>query len=374
MSHTDASLSADSNRRAPIRVLSVDDSPLFRKVLIGLLGKEQDIELVGCAVDPYDARDLMLARQVDVMTLDLELPRMAGLTFLKLVMERKPLPVIVLSGFAPMGSQKAIEALIAGAFSVIEKPDRNLTLKDFGEKLVGEIKHAAAAPLRRRRPFLLNTYLNPPASTRTPAPIFDPRKIIALGASTGGTQALEEVLMKLPAHLPCIVVVQHIPAGFSASFAERLNQNCEMEVREARDGDYVRPGLALIAPGDQHMEVQWVRDRYRVSLSAGPAVEHQRPSVDVLFRSLAQCAGHHTLAVLLTGMGCDGAAGMKELHDLHAHTLVQDADSSVVYGMARKAVELSAVDHIVPLENIASEIIKTLDKRSNPLTSTSHVR
>jgi two-component system, chemotaxis family, protein-glutamate methylesterase/glutaminase len=356
--------------KTPIRVLAVEDSSLFRKVLTGLLGRESEIELVGCATDPYDARDQMLSQEIDVMTLDLELPRMAGLTFLRLVMERKPMPVIVLSGFAPMGSQKAIEALIAGAFSVMEKPDRNLSLKEFSEKLIAEIKHAAAAPLRRRRPFLLNRYLPPPA---IPAQLFDPRKIIALGASTGGTQALEQVLMHLPANLPGIVVVQHIPAGFSASFAERLNKSCAMEVREARDGDFVRPGLALIAPGDRHMEVRSVRERYQIALHSGAPVEHQRPSVDVLFKSLAQCAGPHTVAVLLTGMGRDGAAGMKELHDLHANTLVQNATSSVVYGMARKAVELDAVDSILPLENIALEIVKALDKRSNPLTSTTYV-
>jgi two-component system chemotaxis response regulator CheB len=359
------------SRKDPIRVLSVDDSALFRKVLTEMLGHHGDINLIGCAVDPYDARDQLMSSEVDVMLLDLELPRMAGLTFLKLVMERKPMPVIVLSGFAPMGSQRAIEALIAGAFSVVEKPDKISRHAEFVEKLTNEIRHAASAPLRRRRPFLLNHYLPAPPS---PAPVYDPRKIIALGASTGGTQALEQVLTQLPDHLPGIVVVQHIPAGFSTSFAQRLNRTCAMEVREARDGDFVRPGLALLAPGDHHMEVKWVRDRYRVSLHSGEPVEHQRPSVDVLFRSLAQCAGRHAVAALLTGMGRDGAAGMKDLHDLRAHTLAQDADSSVVYGMARKAVELDAIDTIVPLENIASEIIKALDKRSNNLTATSYLQ
>jgi two-component system, chemotaxis family, protein-glutamate methylesterase/glutaminase len=349
--------------RNPIRVLSVDDSAFFRKVLAEILGHDIGINLVGCAADPYDARDQMLSHQVDVMTLDLELPRMDGLTFLKLIMDRKPMPVIVLSGQTPLGSPKAIEALIAGAFDVMKKPENLSSEPGFGQKLISDIKLAAAAPLRRRRPFLLNRHL-PTQSSRTR--IYDPRQIIALGASTGGTRALEEVLMQLPSTLPGIVVVQHIPAGFSANFADRLDKSCAMEVREARDGDTVRPGVALIAPGDQHMEVQWVRDHYRVILHAGPPVEHQRPSVDVLFKSLAACAGHHTVAVLLTGMGRDGAEGMKQLHDLHAHTLAQDADSSVVYGMARKAVELHAVDSVVPLENIAGEILKVLKHTATP--------
>jgi len=341
----------------PIRVLSVDDSALFRRVLADILGRHRDIELVGCAGDPYTARDRLLSMSVDVLTLDLELPRMAGLTFLKLIMERKPMPVIVLSSQTPAGSQKAIEALIAGAFAVIEKPGNLSNKESFGEKLVHDIKMAAAAPQRSRQPGQRNRQPLPHAST---ASAFDSRQIIALGASTGGTQALEQVLTTLPDNLPGIVVVQHIPAGFSSSFAARLNRGCAMEVREAKDGDAVQAGLVLIAPGDRHMEVQWMRDHYRVRLHAGPFVEHQRPSVDVLFKSLANCAGKHTVAALLTGMGKDGAAGMKMLHDLQAHTIAQDAGSSVVYGMARKAVELEAVDSIVPLENIAGEIVSAL--------------
>jgi two-component system chemotaxis response regulator CheB len=357
----------------PIRVMSVDDSAFFRKVLADILGHAPGINLVACATDPYDARDQMHNHEVDVMTLDLDLPRMDGLTFLKLLMDRKPMPVIVLSSLTPVGSPKAIEALISGAFDVINKPESLSSGPGFGQKLINDIKLAAAAPQRRRRPFLLNQYL--PINSSQHLPIqssrkcgYDPRSIIALGASTGGTHALEDVLMQLPANLPGIVVVQHIPAGFSANFAARLDKACSMEVREARDGDAVRTGLALIAPGDQHMEVRWAHDHYHVVLHSGPPVEHQRPSVDVLFKSLATCAGHHAIAVLLTGMGRDGADGMKELHDLHATTLAQDADSSVVYGMARKAVELDAVDSIVPLENIAGEIVKAL-KNKNAVTN-----
>ena len=349
---------SDSNPRTPIRVLSVDDSAFFRKVLAEILGHDRDIDLVGCASDAYAARDQLLATPVDVLTLDLEMPRMDGFTFLKLIMERKPMPVIILSNLTPPGSPKAVEALIAGAFAVLEKPGNLSNKRDFGEKLIRDIKVAAAAPRRHRRPALLNRCLD---SQKTAVPVFDPRQIIALGASTGGTQALEDVLTMLPANLPGIVVVQHIPADFSASFAVRLNKACAMEVREAKDGDVVRSGLALIAPGDRHITVHWARDHYRVQLHTGPHVEHQRPSVDVLFESLAQSAGPHTVAALLTGMGRDGAAGMKLLHDLHAFTIAQDADSSVVYGMARKAVELHAVSSIVSLDHIAGEILKALE-------------
>jgi two-component system chemotaxis response regulator CheB len=357
--------------RNPIRVLSIDDSAFFRKVLADILGHREDIDLVGCASDPYDARDRLISLPVDVLTLDMELPRMAGLTFLKLIMERKPMPVIILSSHTPSGSQKAVEALIAGAFDVIEKPDSFSNKQSFGEKLIRGIKSAAAAPLRRRRPTMLSGCLR---MHKSPAPTFDPRQIIALGASTGGTQALQEVLMLLPAHLPGIVMVQHIPAGFSANFAARLNRACAMEVREAKDGDVVHPGLALIAPGNRHMEVHWIRDHYRVLLHAGPRVEHQRPSVDVLFKSLANCAERHAVAVLLTGMGSDGAAGMKLLHDLQAHTIAQDAGSSVVYGMARKAVEIKAVDSIVSLENVAGEIVKALQNHNHQTPIKSHAK
>jgi two-component system chemotaxis response regulator CheB len=356
-------------RTNAIRVLSIDDSPVFRRFLTEVLGHNRDIELVACANDAYEARDTMRSHPVDVLTLDLELPRMTGLTFLKLIMERKPMPVIVLSSQTPPGSLKAIEAFIAGAFAVIEKPASLSNKRSFGEKLIQDIKFAAAAPLRRYRTGLLNS-LATQSSTHT---VFDPRQIIALGASTGGTQALEAVLTLLPDNLPGIVVVQHIPAGFSASFAARLNKACAMEVREAKHGDVVRPGLALIAPGDRHMEVKRIRDQYRVVLHVGPAVEHQRPSVDVLFQSLAKCAGPYTVAALLTGMGRDGAAGMKLLHDLHAYTLAQDADSSVVYGMARKAVELHAVNAILPLEAIASEIVKALQNYTSRTHVQSHV-
>jgi two-component system chemotaxis response regulator CheB len=345
------------NPTSPIRVLSVDDSAFFRKVLSEILGHDRDINLVGCARDAYDARDQLLSLRVDVLTLDLEMPRMGGLTFLKLLMERKPMPVIVVSSLTPLGSQIAVEALIAGAYAVIEKPVGPAHRQSFGEKLIKDIKLAATAPMRRSRRVALDRSRK--VRALVPA-TYHPRQIIALGASTGGTQALEEVLTALPTNLPGILIVQHIPAGFSASFAARLNRSCAIEVREARHGDILRPGLALLAPGDQHMEAQWIRDHYRVVLHGGALVEHQRPSVDVLFESLAQAAGPHAVAVLLTGMGRDGANGMKRLHDLHAHTIAQDADSSVVYGMARKAVELEAVDSIAPLEKIADEIVKAL--------------
>jgi two-component system chemotaxis response regulator CheB len=355
-------------RPSPIRVLSVDDSAFFRRVLTEILGHHGDIHLLGCAKDAYDARDRLLSFSVDVLTLDLEMPRMGGLTFLKLLMERKPMPVVVVSSLTPTGSQLAVEALVAGACAVVEKPADSAHRHNFGEKLIKDIKLAANSPGRYTRRLVPNPSLR--TGTLTPS-TYHPRQIIALGASTGGTQALEAVLTSLPAELPGILVVQHIPAGFSASFAARLNRSCAMEVREAKNGDVIHPGLALIAPGDQHMEAHWIRDHYRVALHAGAPVQHQRPSVDVLFESLAPSAGPSAVAVLLTGMGRDGAAGMKRLHDLHAQTIAQDAGSSIVYGMARKAVELEAVDAIVPLENIAREIVKALQahKSRTPIKS-----
>jgi two-component system chemotaxis response regulator CheB len=344
--------------RRPIRVLAVDDSALFRRVLTDILGGDEEIELVGCVGDAYDARDRLAQLPVDVMTLDLEMPRMPGLSFLKLVMERKPMPVIVVSAHTPTGSQRAVEALFNGAFAVLGKPESIEHRLAFGERLLEDIKRAAAAPLRPRRPAMLDSVLSKSGRMLN----YDPRQIIALGASTGGTQALTDVLAALPEKMPGIVMVQHIPAGFSRSFAARLDRCTPIEVREAREGEVVRPGTALLAPGDRHLEVRWFRDHYRVHLHDGPPVEHQRPSVDVLFNSLVADAGPYTIAALLTGMGRDGAAGMKRLHDRGAWTLAQDARSSVVYGMAREAVELDAVDSVVPLENIAPAIIKALDK------------
>jgi two-component system chemotaxis response regulator CheB len=351
-----------------IRVLAVDDSAMFRKVLTGILGHRDDIELVGCATDAYDARDRLANLPVDVMTLDLEMPRMPGLTFLKLVMERKPMPVIIVSSHAQTGSQTAVEALFTGAFAVIGKPADQENAKPFGDRLIRDIKCAAQAPIRPRRPALLNPCLSKSGRLKT----FDPRQIIALGASTGGTQALADLLAALPAHLPGIVMVQHIPPGFSRSFAARLDRSSALDVREAREGEVVRPGTALLAPGDRHLEVRWFRDHYRVHLHSGPPVEHQRPSVDVLFHSLARHAGPHVVAALLTGMGRDGAAGMKQLHDRRAHTLAQDAGSSVVYGMARQAVELHAVDAIVPLEDMAAAILKALESQSSRTPATTY--
>jgi two-component system chemotaxis response regulator CheB len=356
----------NSHRR--IRVLAVDDSAMFRKMLTDILSQDEDIELVGCATDAYDARDRLANFAVDVMTLDLEMPRMPGLTFLKLIMERKPMPVIVVSAHTPTGSQRAVEALFSGAFSVLGKPENLEHKGPFGERLVQDIKRAAAAPARSRRP----TLLNPCLSSSGRMPHYDPRQIIALGASTGGTQALADVLAMLPENIPGIVMVQHIPAGFSRSFAARLDRSSSIEVREAREGEVVRTGTALLAPGDKHMEVRWFRDHYRVHLHDGAPVEHQRPSVDVLFHSLAQSAGPHVIAALLTGMGRDGAAGMKCLHDLGANTLAQDAVSSVVYGMARKAVELEAVDSVVPLDNMAASILKALENHHHHTRSTSY--
>jgi two-component system chemotaxis response regulator CheB len=349
--------------------LAIDDSAFFRRILSSVLGHDEGIELIGCASDPYEARDLLRTTKVDVLTLDLEMPRMDGLTFLKLLMDNRPMPVIVMSSLTQSGSKNAVEALLSGAFDVIEKPADLLQKLTFGQKLVANIKRAAVA----RRRLRVNKTQGLARITRSlRAPAFHPRQVIALGASTGGTHALREILMALPANLPGIAIVQHIPPKFSASFAQRLNGVCAMEVREARSGDILHGGLALVAPGGYHMEVFWARDRYLVELHLGPPVEHQRPSVDVLFNSVAQAAGANAVAALLTGMGKDGAAGMKRLHDRQAHTIAQDEESCVVFGMPRKAIELNAVDTIASLEAIPTEIMKALESNRGHMAATHH--
>lgn len=349
-----------------IRVLIVDDSAFFCRMLADLLGRDPDIHLIGTAKDPYEARDTLRVAEVDVLLLDMEMPRMDGLTFLKLIMNSRPMPVIVMSSLTPSGSRTAIDALLAGAFEVLGKPENFLQKQLFERKLLENIKVAAAAPPRKR---IHKSQSLVPVRRRPNS--YHPRQIIAMGASTGGTNALKEVLMGLPATLPGIAVVQHIPPKFSASFARRMNLSCAMEVREALDGDILHSGLALIAPGGYHMEVAWRVDHYQVALHSGPQVEHQRPSVDVLFDSLAQSAGSHAVAALLTGMGKDGAAGMKRMHDLGAHTIAQNEETCVVYGMPRKAVECGAVDVVAPLESIAGELMKALETQTGLLATTS---
>lgn len=344
------------------KVLIVDDSVIVRKILGDIFAADPGIEVVGSAPDPYAARDLILSLKPDVITLDIEMPKMDGLTFLKLIMKHHPLPVIILSSLSQRGSQVALDALAAGAVDVMGKPSSSLVTRDMGPELVAKVKGAAGA---RRFSAPVSTPASPSPVRSAPAPIvgaayYDPRQIILIGASTGGTEVLKEILPMLPGNLPPILIVQHIPAAFCGAFAKKLGEVSPFEVREAREGDILRRGMALVAPGDFHMVLRKSGDTgYGISLKQGPKIHFCRPSVDVLFESAAPLVGHRAVAGILTGMGADGAAGLLKLRQAGARTFVQDQKTCVVYGMPRVAVEMGAVETILPLEKIAGHIVKT---------------
>ncbi len=344
-----------------IKVLIVDDSAIVRKLLGEALAGESDIEVVGTAPDPYVARDKVLALAPDVVTLDIEMPRMDGLTFLRKLMQFCPTPAIVISSRAAASCQAGVEALRAGAVEVMAKPGGPCSVGELKISLANKIRAAAAAriecpraarPLANDRPVL-------------PSRKFNPRALIAIGASTGGTEAIEEILMHLPADIPGIVIAQHIPAGFSRAFAERLNRSCPMRVSEARDGDRIVSGTAFIAPGDLHMTLREADDGYQVTIKDGPAVCYQRPSVDVLFSSVAETAGANAVGVILTGMGADGAQGLRKMKSAGSLTIAQDESSCVVFGMPKQAILLGAVGKVVPLNSIAQAIRASLGRQEN---------
>lgn len=338
----------------PIRVLVVDDSAMVRKLVTDALKNDPEIEVVGTAVDPYVARDKMAKLRPDVLTLDIEMPRMDGLTFLKILMDQRPMPVIIMSSLTQKGSQTALEALRLGAFDVLGKPGGPFSFGDLGPQLIERIKATRGARLRRG-----STIVAEAPARRLPIRSNAARDIILLGASTGGTEALRTVLSRMPADLPGIAIVQHIPPVFSKTFADRLNELCQMEVREAVDGDRLKPGLALVAPGNYHMMVQWVHDHYQVRVASGPAIWHQRPAVDLLFKSAADSgAGPHAIAGLLTGMGRDGAEGLLRLRERGAVTFAQDEATSVVYGMPRAAWENGAAQRQLPIDRVADYLIR----------------
>jgi two-component system chemotaxis response regulator CheB len=347
---------------APIRVLIVDDSAMVRKLVTDALRTDPEIEVVGTAVDPYVARDKIMKLNPDVLTLDIEMPRMDGLTFLKILMEQRPMPVIIMSSLTQRGSQCALDALRLGAFDVLGKPGGPFSFGDLGPQLIDRIKATRGARLRRTP----TPSSEPPFRRPAPRP-GTARDIILLGASTGGTEALRAVLSRLPADLPGIAVVQHIPQVFSKAFADRLNDLCQLEVREAVDGERLHPGLALIAPGNYHMMVQWVHDHYQVRVTGGPTVWHQRPAVDLLFKSAADTgAGPHAVAGLLTGMGRDGAEGLLRLRERGAITFAQDEATSVVYGMPRAAWENGAAQRQLPIDRVADFLIRSHETPGAP--------
>ena len=339
-----------------IRVLVVDDSAVVRRMISDALSQDPELEVVGTACDPYVARDMILEHEPDVLTLDIEMPRMDGLTFLKILQEHRPMPVVIVSSLTQAGSKIALRALELGAVDVVAKQSSAWNIGSLREQLAHRIKGAARARL---------SLLKPPTPvnnvTESSAGIqFSPRQLIVIGASTGGTEAVKSVLSRLPAELPGICIVQHIPPVFSKTFAERLNDCCALEVREAVHGDEVRPGTALIAPGDYHMVVEWDMTSYRVRLRQDPPIHFTRPAVDMLFNSAARCAGRNAVGVLLTGMGRDGAQGMQQLKSAGAINLAQNEATCVVYGMPRAAVELGVVDRVLPLDHMPHAILHAL--------------
>lgn len=349
-----------------IKVLVVDDSAVIRQAARELLARDPAIELIGVAVDPVFALEQMKQVWPDVIILDIEMPRMDGLTFLRKIMAERPTPVVICSTLTEQGAKTTVEAMAAGAVSIITKPKLGLKqfLVDSQSDLVGAVK---AAALARVRPVRTNTaamplpklsadaMLTPKGSPAAMATTTD--RVIAIGTSTGGTQALEAVLTRLPAVCPGIIIVQHMPEKFTAMFAQRLNSVCQLEVKEAQDGDRVRQGLALIAPGGRHMMLRRNGAQYLVDVRDGPLVNRHKPSVDVLFRSVAQTAGSNAMGVIMTGMGDDGARGMREMHDAGATTIAEDESTCVVFGMPKEAIKLGGANKVIPLDRIPQEII-----------------
>jgi two-component system chemotaxis response regulator CheB len=342
-----------------IKVFIVDDSAIVRKIFSEEISKESDMEVVGTAPDPFVARDKIVHIKPDVMTLDVEMPRMDGLTFLKKLMTYYPLPVIIVSSLTPKGSKMALEALEHGAIEVLSKPGSSYSVGDMSAQLKEKIRAAARVNIARLRVAMPSP--GAPLPTLSKALSETTQKLIAIGASTGGTEALKEVLLRMPSNIPGILIVQHMPPHFTTAFAERLDRLCQVEVREAKDGDSVLNGRALIAPGNFHMLLRRSGSKYYVNVKDGPLVHHQRPAVDVLFNSVAQYAGANAIGVILTGMGADGAKGMLKMKEAGAKTIAQDEASCVVFGMPKEAIKLSAVDRVVPLDQISHGIISFIN-------------
>ncbi|MBL8992431.1 MAG: chemotaxis response regulator protein-glutamate methylesterase [Spirochaetia bacterium] len=338
----------------PIRVLIIDDSAVVRRTLEIELSKDPMIEVVGTAIDPIFAQKKIEELRPDVLIMDVEMPRMDGLSFLKILMAEKPMPVIIFSSITQRGSPKAMEAMDLGAVDVLPKPGASYTVGEMVEQLLEKVKGAAGSDLKKMKTIRDRAVQAKPLSTGARG---NARKLIALGASTGGTVAIEWILRLLPDTLPGIAIVQHMPEYFTRVFAERLDKICALRVKEASEGDRLDAGTVLIAPGNRHMEVLKVQGAYAVTLHSGPLVRHQRPAVDVLFHSVAKSAGKEALGVILTGMGSDGAEGMLAMKKSGACNLGQDEASSVVYGMPREAFERGALDAVVPLEAMAEKII-----------------
>jgi two-component system, chemotaxis family, protein-glutamate methylesterase/glutaminase len=360
----------------PIKVLIVDDSALVRKLLGEMLGRDREIQVVGAAADPYAAREKIKQLNPDVITLDVEMPRMDGITFLENLMRLRPMPVVMVSSLTQRGADVTLRALELGAVDFVAKPKVDVagSLVDYADELIAKVKVAATARINPRagapRPLSLQVDPRRTADAVLPAGVGGrvlrtTDRIIAIGASTGGTEAIREVLAALPADAPAIVISQHIPAAFSKPFADRMNQSSAMAVCEAMDGQYILPGHVYIAPGDRHLLIERDGARYRCRLNDGPHVNRHRPSVDVMFRSVAQNVGPNATGVILTGMGDDGARGLKEMAESGAHTIAQDEASSVVWGMPGTAVRLGAAHQVLPLHRVPEELLQRSAENSN---------
>ena len=358
-----------SQEKRPISVMLVDDSAVVRQTLTEVLNSDPEINVIEACSDPFFAAKKLRNVCPDVMVLDVEMPRMDGITFLQKIMSQNPLPVIICSTLVQTGSETTVKALEYGAVEIIQKPTVGTKkfLEESRVQLTDAVKAAARVNLRRLTTrtkqvtpkLTADAVLSGPtgkAMTRTT------EKVIVIGASTGGTEAIRSVLEAMPQDAPGIVIVQHMPQGFTASFAERLNECCSINVKEAENGDSVLRGHALIAPGNKHTLLKRSGARYYVEVKDGPLVSRHRPSVDVLFRSAARYAGSNAVAAILTGMGDDGAAGMKEIHDAGSRTLAQDEETSVVYGMPAAAVKHGGIDNILPLNKITASLVSSAKK------------
>jgi two-component system chemotaxis response regulator CheB len=370
-----------------IRVLIVDDSLLVRQMLTEMLNSDPTIEVVGTAEDPFDAREKIKALKPDVLTLDIEMPKMDGVTFLRNLMRLHPMPVVMVSSLTERGADVTLQALELGAIDFVTKPKVNVggSLADYTQEIITKVKMAASVSMSRieKQVKTMSTRSELSNATRSVSNEIVPPKltadvilkssavgvktsaqtVIAIGASTGGTEAIREVLVDLPANMPAIVITQHIPAAFSGPFAKRMDSLSAMTVHEAEDGQVILPGHVYIAPGSHHLLVESVSGKLICRLNDGPPVNRHKPSVDVMFRSVAQVLGKHAIGVLLTGMGDDGARGLKELQAVSAKTIAQDEKSSIVWGMPGAAVKLGAADFVLGLSDVASKLLSMVEAK-----------
>lgn len=338
-----------------IKVLIVDDSALIRKILSDELSKYNDIKVVGTAIDPYFAREKIVELDPDVIVLDLEMPRMDGLSFLSKLMKYYPKPVVVFSSLTREMNDTAIRALELGAVEVVGKPVSYSTSDEINRKLVMAIRNASLVRFDSKR---LNNIKSFQKIDKKITDFKTTQKVIAIGSSTGGTIALEEIITKLPVDMPGIVIVQHMPAGFTSSFAKRLNEISKLDVKEAQDGDYIVSGRVFIAPGGYHMFVERSGANYYIRIKDGPMEHFQKPAVDPLFRSVARNVGKNAIGVILTGMGKDGAKGMLEMKNAGSYNIAQDEETSLVFGMPKEAIDIGAVHEILPLHKIAERLVE----------------